>query len=127
MSLKKIEEYEFAEQLSPEERENICRIIGKFAHLTKRRIQIDYFFSQEFLSILSKCKIDLPKDVLESVIEFEKSEKLNPPQEKRAKQILTSDLENEGKKIKKESEAKDISFPDELSTIKQIPLSPKSE
>jgi hypothetical protein len=35
LSLKKIEEYEFAEKLSPEERDNICRLLGKFAHLTK--------------------------------------------------------------------------------------------
>ena len=47
-------EYEFAEKLSPEERDNICRIIGKFAHTTKRRIQIDQFFANEFLDTLSK-------------------------------------------------------------------------
>ena len=34
LSLRKIEDYEFAEQLSPEERENICRVIGKFVHLS---------------------------------------------------------------------------------------------
>lgn len=39
LSLKKIEEYEFADKLSPEDRDNVCRIIGKFAHTTKRRIQ----------------------------------------------------------------------------------------
>lgn len=44
LSLKKIEEYKFVNELSPEERENICRIIGKFVHMTKRRIQIDHFF-----------------------------------------------------------------------------------
>ena len=37
LSLNKIESYEFAENLSPEERESICRVIGKFAHHTKRR------------------------------------------------------------------------------------------
>ncbi len=124
LSLKKIEEYEFAEQLSPDERDNICRIIGKFAHATKRRIQIDSFFTQEFLSLLSKCKTDLPKDILEKVIEFEKSEKINPPVEKRAKQILTSDLEKENKKNQIEAEAKDIIFPVELENIKKIPLTP---
>jgi len=127
LSLKKIEEYEFAEQLSPEERENICRLLGKFAHLTKRRVQIDFYFSQEFFSILGKCKSDLPSDILKSVIEFEKSEKLNPPQEKRAKQILTSDLEKESVIIRKEAEAKGIIFPDELSSIKNIPLSSKND
>jgi len=99
LSLKKIENYEFVEQLTPDERENICRIIGKFSHIAKRKIQIDYFFSYQFLDILSKCNIDLPEDIYKSVQEFEKAEKLNPPQEKRAKQILTDDLLAESEKL----------------------------
>lgn len=99
LSLKKIENYEFAEQLTPDERENICRIIGKFSHIAKRKIQIDYFFSYQFLDILSKANIDLPADILKSVQEFEKAEKLNPPQEKRAKQILTDELIDESEKL----------------------------
>jgi hypothetical protein len=99
LSLKKIENYEFAEQLTPDERENICRIIGKFSHIAKRKIQIDYFFSYQFLDILSKCNIDLPADIYKSVQEFEKAEKLNPPQEKRAKQILLDDLLAESEKL----------------------------
>lgn len=99
LSLKKIENYEFAEQLTPEERENICRIIGKFSHLAKRKIQVDYFFSYQFLDLLSKCGNELPDDIFKSVQEFEKAEKLNPPQEKRAKQILTDDLLSETEKL----------------------------
>lgn len=95
LSLKKIEDYEFAGQLTPEERENICRIIGKFSHTAKRKIQVDNFFSFQFLEIMSKAGIDLPADFQKSVIEFEKAEKLNPPQEKRAKQILADDLVTE--------------------------------
>ncbi len=106
LSLKKIEEYEFAEQLAPEERDNICRIIGKFAHTTKRRIQLDSFFTYQFLEILTKVKSDLPRDVLEMVIEFEKAEKLNPPQEKRSKQILTDDLIAESEKLGIEAKAR---------------------
>ena len=106
LSLKKIESYEFAEQLTPDERENICRIIGKFSHLAKRKIQIDYFFSYQFLDILTKCNIDLPEDIYKSVIEFEKAEKINPPQEKRAKQILTDDLISESEKLATEVRAK---------------------
>ena len=78
----KSEEYEFAETLSPDQRDNICRIIGKFAHTTKRRIQIDQFFAEEFLDTLQKAK-QLPSEILESVISFENAEKLNPPVEKR--------------------------------------------
>ncbi len=106
LSLKKIESYEFAEQLTPDERENICRILGKFSHLAKRKIQVDYFFSWQFLDILSKCGMDLPDDIYKSVVEFEKAEKLNPPQEKRAKQILTDDLIAESEKLSNEVRAK---------------------
>ena len=123
LSLKKIEDYEFVNQLGPEERENICRVIGKFAHMTKRRIQIDHFFAWEFLDILTKCKADLPKEILEKVIDFEKSEKLNPPQERRAKQILTKDLESDNDKIQREAEAKEIVFPPSLQRdLRSLPL-----
>jgi hypothetical protein len=106
LSLKKIEDYEFAEQLTPDERENICRIIGKFAHTAKRKIMIDYFFSFQFLDIISKCNISLPDDIYRSVLEFEKSEKLNPPQEKRAKQILMEDILSESEKLALEAKAR---------------------
>jgi hypothetical protein len=107
LSLKKIEEYEFADKLSPDDRENICRVIGKFAHSTKRRIQIDQFFANEFLDTLYKAK-QLPKDILENVIQFENSEKLNPPMEKRNKPILTKDLKDQTEQIKKELEIREI-------------------
>lgn len=99
LSLKKIEDYEFAGQLTPDERENICRIIGKFSHTAKRKIQVDNFFSFQFLEIMSKAGIDLPEDILKSVVEFERAEKLNPPQEKRARQILADDLVTETEKL----------------------------
>lgn len=123
LSLKRLEEYEFVEQLSPEERENICRVIGKFAHLTKRRIQIDQFFERQFLEMLSKCETDLPPEVLEKVIEYERSEKLNPPVEKRAKLISSRVLEIDSEKIRKEAEAKAIAFPASVQEdIRSLPL-----
>jgi len=123
LSLRKIEDYEFVDQLSPEERDNICRVIGKFAHMTKRRIQIDQFFCSEFLAMLTKCGADLPKDVLDKVIEFEKSEKLNPPVEKRSKQILVKDLASESEKIKKEAEVKGVVFPEIVGrNLNSLPL-----
>ncbi|MFN8209866.1 MAG: hypothetical protein U0T33_02745 [Bacteroidales bacterium] len=96
--LKKLEEYSFVNQLSPEERDNICRIIGRFIHTTKRKIQVDQFFSYQFLEIITRSGYVLPEDIARKVEEYEKAEKLNPPQEKRAKQIsaeeLRSDIEN---------------------------------
>ena len=121
LSLKKIENYEFAEQLSPEDRENICRIIGKFAHATKRRIQVDNYFANEFIEIYSKCE-SLPKEVLSSAIEFEKSDKLNPPIEKRAKLISETDLKKETKKIRQKAEAEEINIDADLKEIEAIPL-----
>jgi len=108
LSLKKIEEYEFADKLSPEERDNVCRIIGKFAHTTKRKIQIEQFFTNEFLDILKKCRTQLPEEILKSVIEFENAEKLNPPIEKRKKPILTKDLIEKEISLQKEIELNDI-------------------
>ena len=120
LSLKKIEEYEFAEQLSPEERENICRVIGRFAHTTKRKIQIDQFFANQFIELLVKCKNDLPKDLLESVIEFEKAEKLNPPSERRSKQILTKELKSKNESINAEAQVRQISIPESFEDVKNL-------
>lgn len=114
LSLCKIEDYEFAEQLSPEDRENICRIIGKFAHLSKRRIQIDSFFARQFIELAYKCENSLPQDIHEKVLEFEKSEKLNPPMEKRAKAISTKELDTEHNKIEAEVSAKGIVLPNAM-------------
>lgn len=116
LSLKKLEEYEFVDQLSPEERDDICRIIGKFAHITKRRIQVDQFFQRQFLDVFSKFG-NLPHDVQEKVIEFERSEKLNPPQEKRTKLISDKELEADSQKIRKEAEAKEIIFTEPIDQI----------
>jgi len=120
LSLKKIEEYEFAEQLSPEERESICRVIGRFAHTTKRKIQIDQFFANQFIELLVKCKNDLPKDLLESVIEFEKAEKLNPPSERRSKQILTKELKSKNESINAEAQVREISIPESFEDVKNL-------
>ncbi len=120
LSLRKIEEYEFAEQLSPDERDNICRVIGKFAHTTKRKIQIDQFFANQFIELLVKCKNDLPEDIMKTVIEFEKAEKLNPPTEKRAKQILTKDLQDRNESINTEAKIRAIDIPNTFDDIKKL-------
>jgi hypothetical protein len=124
LSLKKIEDYDFVDQLSPEERENICRVIGKFVHLSKRRIQIDGFFAKQFFELVYRSEADLPKDILDKVVEFEKSEKLNPPIEKRAKQINLRELELENDKINSEANQKGILTHDSklIKEINKLPL-----
>lgn len=120
LSLKKIENYQFVEQLSPEERDNICRVIGKFAHTTKRKIQIDQFFANEFLELLVRCKNDLPEDVLKQVIEYEKAERLNPPSEKKTKQILTKDLQDKNELINAEANIRGVIIPLNFEEMKNL-------
>jgi myosin heavy subunit len=124
LSLLKIEDYEFAEQLSPEERENICRVLGKFVHLSKRRIQIDGFFTRQFFELVYRSEADLPKDILEKVSEFEKAEKINPPIERRAKQISAKELEHETSTLKSEANSKGIITEDSMlsNRLNKLPL-----
>ncbi len=121
MSLKKIEDYEFAEQLSPDERENICRVIGKFAHATKRRIQIDSYFCGEFVNILNHCSC-LPDEILTKTISFEKSDKMNPPLEKRAKVISPDQLNKEVRRIRQDADAQDIDVGAGGAVMEKLPL-----
>jgi len=107
LALRKVEDYEFAEQLSPEDRENLCRVIGKFAHATKRRIQIDNYFCNEFIGLLQSCDT-LPDEIRQKVVDFEMAEKMNPPVEKRKKKIPIGELEHDVKVIGKEAEAREI-------------------
>lgn len=108
LALQKIEAYEFAEKLSPEDRDNICRVIGKFVHLSKRRIQIDGFFAKQFFELLYRKDAELPAEFLEKATEFEKNEVLNPPSDRRTKQISNRDLQQEVNKIKSDAEQKGI-------------------
>ena len=124
LSLQKIEDYEFADQLSPEERENICRVLGKFVHLSKRRIQIDGFFTKQFFELVYRSEADLPKDILAKVSEFEKAEKLNPPIERRAKQISVRELEQETTKLRNEADTKGINMEESMlsNRLNKLPL-----
>lgn len=112
LCLQKIETYEFAEQLTPEERENICRIIGRFTHLTKRRIQIDSFFARQFMELVLKCDSDLPQEIKTEVAQFEKAEKLNPPSDRRSKTIDPKQLQKDMLQLEIEIESRGIAAED---------------
>lgn len=121
ISLKKIQDFQLVEKLSPEERDDICRIIGKFAHTSKRRIQIDQYFAEEFLDTLKKANLQLPREILKNVIAFEGAEKLNPPMEKRNKQILTQELIEKRMQLNKEIEIREIPAIDAKISFKEDP------
>lgn len=121
MGLKKIEDYEFAQQLSPTERENICRVIGKFAHATKRRIQIDSYFCGEFINILNNCDC-LPNEILEKTRDFERSDKMNPPLEKRAKLISPDQLKKDVHRIRSDADGQEIDVVVTGGVMETLPL-----
>jgi hypothetical protein len=117
LSLQKIEAYEFAEELTPDQRANICRVIGRFAHLAKRRIQVDHFFATQTIELAYACENYLPQDILEQVKEYERAEKLNPPMEKRTKSIPVAELEKDTEKVQREAEGRGVVIdPEVLST-----------
>jgi hypothetical protein len=91
LTLKRIEDYEFAEQLSPEERDAICNSVGRLTHLTKRRMQIDAFFCEESMSALMQCK-QLPDDIAKEVDRYEKAARLNPAQDRGKKKITDKEV-----------------------------------
>jgi len=124
LAYQKLEAYEFAKQLSPEERENICRVLGKFAHLAKRRIQVDHFFIRQFMELAYKAETDLPAEILDQVLEFEKAEKLNPPIERRAKQISLKELEKDAERINQDTISKGIAMieQDISAGLNKLPL-----
>jgi len=121
IQLKKIEEYEFAEKLSPEDREKIVTVLGRMAHGMKRRLQVDHFFANEFISVLTDAE-NLPEDILKGAQDVERTSKLNPPVEKRAKRIETEVLVRDQEKLVGKVEGQEIHLGPELNTITTIPL-----
>jgi hypothetical protein len=93
-SLIEITNYKYTDQLSPEERDKISEIIGRFAHSTKRKIHIDNYMNQNFLEILDSCN-DLDKNTKEKSIEYEKSYILNPSKDQKGKLMDSSKLDEE--------------------------------
>ncbi|MBO9684082.1 MAG: hypothetical protein J7502_15690 [Flavisolibacter sp.] len=122
LCLQKIETYEFAEQLTPEERENICRIIGRFTHLTKRRIQIDSFFAKQFMEMVLKCDSDLPEEIKMEVAAFEKAEKLNPPSDRRTKTIDNKQLQQDVNQLSLQIESSGVVTDDLSEELNRVRL-----
>jgi hypothetical protein len=100
LNLQKVEEYEFTEELSPEDRQNISRVIGKFAHATKRKIQIDTWLNSHFIEILNNCET-LPSEIIEEVKKSSISQKLNTPTDRKHKELSDRDVKEDNDKIKR--------------------------
>jgi hypothetical protein len=72
--------------------------------------------AQQFIELAYKCENSLPTDIHDKVLDFERSEKLNPRVDKRAKSINTKELENDSLKIDKEADAKGVIISNKIST-----------
>ena len=121
LSLRKIEDYEFAEKLSPEDREAICRVLGHFAHHTKRRLQIDTFLADRSLELLKSCEY-LPEDILEEVKNHEVKTIINVPLDKRSKKSDLKKLKTDKRKLAKELEIQHINTKVDAKKIESIKL-----
>lgn len=114
LSLKKIEEYEFAEQLSPEDRQSICRIIGSLLYTSKRRIQVDQFFNSHILDLLSQTQREIPEIMQDEISKHEMAMKLNPTADRRSKEIKQESLEKAQAQLEGQSKIFRITTPEEV-------------
>ena len=99
--LKTLEAYDFAEQLSPEDRDKLCKYIGKLSHTAKRKVQIDTYLSQEMVSVLREAST-LPDEFAKEIEGYEQRSKLNPPIEKRAKLIAIDDISSDVAQVERD-------------------------
>jgi len=99
LNLKRIEEFEFIQEFSPEDRDAICRIIGRLIHNVKRRVQIDISMGRETMSLASDCERLLPEEIAKEVLTVERNIIINPTKEMKGKEIPLEDLKTGLQKI----------------------------
>ncbi len=99
-TLRRIEEYEFARQVTPFELDQMCRYLGELSHVTKRKIELDTYFSNEMLEVLQKSE-NLPTDIAGEVAGYEQAAKVNPPAEREVAVLTVPSLATKVQKIEK--------------------------
>ena len=111
-SLKQIELYEFADKLSPEDRENLARVYAGSQSYIKRSIQIHNDLNEKGLDLIQQNMKLISKESLkglkENALEFEKGDVVNVSKQNRGKII---DLEQE------EIRQKEIKFKAKTRTL----------
>ena len=100
LSIKEIAKYELAEQLDPQDKNNIIRVIGWFSDYTKRRISVDAFMSNKAVEMLRFMNNNIPQELVDGIIEFEKTNITNPPNEKRGAYETIEDVRDKWKSLK---------------------------
>ncbi len=99
-TLRRIEEYEFARQITPFELDQICRFIGELSHAAKRKVVLDTYFSNEMLELLQKAE-NLPTDVIADITEYEHAARMNPPTERDSAVLTVPSLSAKVQKLEK--------------------------
>jgi len=116
-SLKQIELYEFAEKLSPEDRENLARAVAGSMNYIKRMIQINSDLNDSGIQLTEQIMQLISKDSLKSIkekaLEYEKGDIINASQQKRGKIIDLQKEEIRHKDLKSKAENHQIITPTE--------------
>ena len=114
-SLKQIELYEFADKLSPEDRENLARAFAGSMNYIKRIIQINSDMSDEGIKLTEQMIKLIEKDSLkgikEKALEFEKGDVINPSKQNRGKIVNLEKEQIRHKEIKFKAETRTIIQP----------------
>ena len=124
-SLKQIEHYEFAEKLSPEDRENLARAFAGSMNYIKRVIQINsdmnehgIELTERMLQLISKKSLD---GIRNKALEYEKGDIVNASQQRGGKSIDLKEESVRQKDIKSKAVNHEI-IPTNNSSEKKIHL-----
>ena len=122
-SLKQIELYEFADKLSPEDRENLARVYAGSQSYIKRSIQIHNDLNEKGLDLIAQNMKLISKKSLEGIkenaLEFEKGDIVNVSKQNRGKIIDVEQEEVRQKEIKFKAETRTIIAPNQKSNSKK--------
>jgi len=107
-ALKQIELYEFAEKLSPEDRENLARAVAGSMNYIKRIIQMNSDMNDTGIQLTEQIMNLISKDSLKSIknkaLDYEKGDIINASQQKRGKIIDINKEELRHKDLKSKAQ-----------------------
>ena len=115
-ALKQIELYEFAEKLSPEDRENLARAVAGSMNYIKRIIQMNSDMNDTGIQLTEQIMNLISKDSLKSIknkaLDYEKGDIINASQQKRGKIIDINKEELRHKDLKSKAQNHKIITPE---------------
>ncbi len=121
LALQKLEAYEFAENLSPMDRDMIVQILGRMAHNMKRKVQMDQFMNSQAIAILMEAE-KLPADILSEARKIERASVLNPPKDGKKSLVDLMELKEDAQKLTGKGVGQDIQMEFQASLLNSIPL-----